>query len=58
MKLPNEDLSMIRNTWVINRDDRRIKMVVQNFHKDDNDQQGQIAKENLVDYIGITYNKK
>lgn len=58
MKLPNEDLSMIKNTWVINRDDRRIKMVVQNFHKDDNDQQGQIAKENLVDYIGITYNKK
>jgi Ca2+-binding EF-hand superfamily protein len=58
MKLANEDLSLIKNTWVINRDARRIKMVVQNFHKDDNDQQGQIAKENLVDYIGITYNKK
>lgn len=57
MKLANEDLSRL-NLYLWEQDERRIRFVTQDFHEEEDCREAiQINKEELVDYIGITYNK-
>lgn len=56
MRLANEDLAKLTQLYLWN-DQRRIKLVTQNFHEETDQQDIEIPEEELVDYIGITYNK-
>lgn len=56
MKLANEDLSKL-TLYIWENDQRRIKLVTQNFHEEIEPEPIKIPEEDLIDYIGITYNK-